>query len=362
MITQFRTTTAIPLEAFTILGINVKFTATAIGRFGTGLKYAVAVILRHGGRFRLFVEGVEYEFYLGKLTFRGTDFKQIRMRKRNGLGKWLSSKALPFTTEFGKDWKLWQAYRELESNTRDEGGETWSFLEEEVEGQHFLPREDYRPPARGTTIQIECPGFAEAIKKDEVFLDRGNRKLLHSCPAFDIYEGDSRHIYYQGIRVYELRYPARFTYDFKPGYVTLTEDRTAANAFMLFYYIAKEAMDFSDEDLLRKIMAKGDAPCMETHDLNFDTDRQARQAFRTVAHSLWTGGSLGKSGGSWRAVSVSRSSATADISVTLSRGTWELLLKAVERGRHYDPGWSDESEEAYQKLSGKLAPGDGIPF
>ena len=71
MIVQFKTPTSVPLEAFSLMGVNVKTSNNAIGRFGTGLKYAVAVILRYGGSIQLFIDGVEHEFYLSKKEFRG---------------------------------------------------------------------------------------------------------------------------------------------------------------------------------------------------------------------------------------------------------------------------------------------------
>ena len=34
----------------------------------------------------------------------------------------MNEEQLPFTTELGKNWEVWQAYRELHSNTLDESG------------------------------------------------------------------------------------------------------------------------------------------------------------------------------------------------------------------------------------------------
>ena len=45
----FRTPGLIPIEAFTSTGVNVKIHDNPIGHFGTGLKYAVAVLLREAG-------------------------------------------------------------------------------------------------------------------------------------------------------------------------------------------------------------------------------------------------------------------------------------------------------------------------
>lgn len=229
MTVSFWTPGRIPLDAFTIMGANVKKVDDPIGQFGTGLKYAVAVILRHGGTVRLFIEGEEYEFYVSEKEFRGKDLQTVRMRKRHGtLRKWLSSKQLPFTLNYGRNWQLWQAYRELESNTRDERGVTYHVGFEGSE----MSRE-------GTTIQVDCPGFRDAVFESEAFLDATEGELLYSGPMVDIYKKPSKHFYYRGIRVYDLRYPAKLTYDFKYPYVTLTEDRTAGNSWSLIYSLSQ---------------------------------------------------------------------------------------------------------------------------
>jgi hypothetical protein len=345
MTVRFITATEIPLQSFTLLGINVKTKTDAIGRFGTGLKYAVAVILRHGGTIRLFISGTEYEFYLHGLKFRGKDFQQVRMRKRATFGGWLSSKALPFTTEFGKDWGLWQAYRELESNTRDESGHTTS---------DGIQPEAYKS---GTVIEVDCPGFQEAIDEEQVFFDPGDKPKVNSCDIFDMYEGESKHFYYQGIRVYTLRYPARFTYNFKSPYVRLTEDRTADNAFSLFYWIAQEAMKLSSNNLVTRMLVKSDNPCMETHDLNFDVDKRGSDVFVNTARAMHAGGSLGRSYSNWFASApVNQEPGLKEVSYSLTNPEWELIIKAVERGRHWDQDWSDDSERAYQRLLRKREP------
>ena len=42
---SFITPTALPIEAATTMGVSVKETDGAIGKFGTGLKYAIAGVL-----------------------------------------------------------------------------------------------------------------------------------------------------------------------------------------------------------------------------------------------------------------------------------------------------------------------------
>ena len=126
----FTTPGLIPLEAFTTFGVNAKPNSTnPFGYFGTGLKYAIAVCLRNGCKVVLWRGDIKYTFYVSTKDFRGKDFDFVRMKKetRNFAGLWASSYTqLPFTLELGKNWELWQAFRELETNTRDENG--WTTL------------------------------------------------------------------------------------------------------------------------------------------------------------------------------------------------------------------------------------------
>ena len=352
MIVQFRTDTAIPLEAFSLLGINVKVSNTAIGRFGTGLKYAVAVILRHGGTIKLFIDGVEYEFYLANKEFRDKMFKQVRMRKKNRLGKWLSSKALPFTTEFGKDWQLWQAYRELESNTRDEAGETWSF---DAASDDYL-----EPPATGTMIEINCPGFGDTLEEHEVFLPSEDKRgrVVYSDEKVTIYDRKSKNLYYQGIRVYSLRYPARLTYDFKSGAVILTEDRTAANSWYLMHNLAQVIQqNMSDTKILYKILSKPKddnrfEPTFEVMELNFDHTEKGSPEFSHVATSLNRSGSGGRSVSGYYGSYSSYSSMTAKKLVELPRKQWDEIAKFLKR--HSDAAEDEDQYKAVEALLAKL--------
>lgn len=272
----FHTSTEIPIESFTTFGVHAKpNTDNPLGHFGTGLKYAVAIILRKGGTIRLVVAGVEYEFYTAKSDFRGKQIEKIRMRKRKGLNPWRSIE-LAFTTELGKNWDLWQAYRELESNTRDENGTSG------LEGlQH---------PKSGTTIEVTCTGFDDTAQLvNEVFLDEKG-PLVFDNRVLSIYDSPSKYIYYRGVRVHEMQYPARMTYDFKKYHVTLSEDRSAMNVYDLFSKISVVMVqDIQDPKILYKALNKSDRKdenTFEGHDLSFNSYYTPSNVFREVARKM----------------------------------------------------------------------------
>src|SRR5690606_17354524 len=98
--------------AITTIAVNAKTGNNPIGVFGTGLKYAIAIILRLGGRVTIYRGLKKLEFGIKTKTIRGKEFDIITMNGRQ----------LGFTTHLGHHWQPWMAYRELWSNARDEEG------------------------------------------------------------------------------------------------------------------------------------------------------------------------------------------------------------------------------------------------
>src|SRR5690606_20364037 len=127
-------------------------TDNPIGMFGTGLKYAIAVLLRNGNCIEITNKDKTYSFSIHDIDFRGKSFQQILC---NG-------KKLPFTTEYGKNWELWQAYRELHSNTVDEEG--ISFIGE--------------PMDEGTSIVVYGESFVKCVENHNDYFV-GDREPLY---------------------------------------------------------------------------------------------------------------------------------------------------------------------------------------
>lgn len=281
----FQNEPLMPLEAATTFGINVKHGESPIGFFGTGLKYAIAVCLRLGGTFRLFLGETEYEFYVKEDDFRGKDFGFIRMRKRNSPLKRWSYQKLAYTTELGKHWEPWMAVRELESNTRDEGG--YSTYNEEP-----VPVLEQVHQSNVTKIIIECPEMEDAYNKEVIFMPEG--KLLHDYGFVEIYEGQSNHVFYRGLRVTDMDKPALFTYNFTGG-VVLTEDRTSKYPYSDQINVMKALQSLNDQAMLDMVMDADDDEWWETG-LPWDTDYgdQGTTYVAQVSYRFHSGGLLPK--------------------------------------------------------------------
>ena len=73
---SFQNNGLIDIAAVTTMGVSVKEGDGAIGYFGTGLKFAIATILREGGEVTLWRGLEKHIFTATLLTVRGEDFQQ----------------------------------------------------------------------------------------------------------------------------------------------------------------------------------------------------------------------------------------------------------------------------------------------
>lgn len=226
----FRNKGTIDPRSITTFGISSKDNDSAIGYFGTGLKYAIAILLREGCNITVHTGGETYQFGTERQRVRVDDFTFVTM---NG-------EPLSFTTELGKNWKAWQAIRELWCNCLDEHGEAFS-------SEYF----DDQPSADETVVVVSGREAAEAWSvRDTIILPT---KPLVVTDQVEIHPGQSRYVYYKGVRVHELGNPSLYTYNLT-GHVDLTEDRTLLHPSLAGWYVAKGVSHLSDEKMLKKLL------------------------------------------------------------------------------------------------------------
>lgn len=246
----FKTPGLIDIRAFTVMGLSSKPNSDSpIGKFGTGLKMAIAVLVRNGIPVTLWIGRTKYTFRKKRIKFRGEEtFEQILMIKEvHGVRKILSKseELLPFTTELGKFWQLWQAFRELESNTRDEQGKT-SLRNSEEDGGLIEPNT--------TMIIVSGEKFVqEYLDREKTFLPGGLTLRDDSTGDIQIIDRPSECIYWRGIRVLDLPkdQPSQLTYNFLKD-IELTEDRTAKDTWLIDYDIKRTLVRSEDENVVQK--------------------------------------------------------------------------------------------------------------
>lgn len=225
----FKNDSILPLECISTFGVSAKEIDSPIGYFGTGLKYAIAVLLREGCKISISIAGELYNFHTEKQAVRSKEFDFIYM---NGA-------PLPFTMELGRNWELWQAYRELYSNCVDEGGEV-----QDYEGEFGI--ESYS----GTIIYID--GLDEIHNESNNFILRSEPK--YKLEDLEIHESLNPAVFYKGIKVLDL--PTKYSYNILDG-VYLTEDRTLSQ-YSAESVITTAISDSSDLDMLMDILSIDD--------------------------------------------------------------------------------------------------------
>ena len=196
----------------TTLGVNVKEGPNPIGYFGTGLKYAISTILRLGGTLHVQSGLRSYEFWANNAVIRGKEFHIVTMTETE-TGEAPQHYPLGFTTDLGKNWQPWMAYRELYTNNLDESGAIYLC--------ETLPE-----PLAGTTrILVDCQALLEVHNGPKSWLLSASRRPLWQTDRLQCFAGPSSVGFYHGIQVCTFPKASHFTYNIVCQQ-ELTEDRT----------------------------------------------------------------------------------------------------------------------------------------
>lgn len=230
------------LRSLSTFGLNSKpNTTNPIGYFGTGMKYAIAVLLRKHVSIEMYIDGRRWTFEVIPSDFRGKKVEEIFLVRHK---KVLPSSRikLPFTTELGKNWQLWQAFRELHSNTLDEKGVTT------VDDPSSVM---YKP--NHTVIIVYGQEYVdEYLARDKTFLPEG-LKQRDGSESIQVFDAPSAHVYYRGIRILDLKEEERSTLTYNIlSPLELTEDRTVKDEWTVRYAIQNYIASSEDKDLIRK--------------------------------------------------------------------------------------------------------------
>lgn len=225
----FKNKGVIDLDAIITFGVHVKETENPIGYFGTGLKYAIAVLLRNKQEITICAGETTYEFATVTKEVRGTEFEFITM---NG-------QQLGFTTDLGKNWEIWHAYRELYCNTIDEGGDVKS-----TKIHVILPEQKW------TKVYVKGQLIEEAHRdRDRIILPK--RKLVEEGEQARAFKGRNKGIFYRGVKVQDLLMTeTTFSYDITRQ-VDLTEDRTLKWKHQAEFAIARLILESENKEFIR---------------------------------------------------------------------------------------------------------------
>ncbi len=244
-------------------GVNVKEGEGAIGFFGTGLKYALAILLRTGHAVRIQAGLREFDFHLATQTIRGKPFEFVMMAEI-GAGEPV---ALGFTTELGKTWEPWMAYREIRCNCTDERGE--------IRTEGHVPS----PVAGLTRVVISGPKIIALHEGSHRYFIAG--EPTHRLKCVEVHARATDSLFYRGIKVADLPTPSMHLYNVTED-LELTEDRTAKSVHMALYAIARSILACDDPDLIRGVVSAHKDYLEHTLDLDWNGVKPGRTFMEVV--------------------------------------------------------------------------------
>lgn len=231
MSVTFQNLGVLDLKGLTTFGLSAKPESTnPIGYFGTGLKYAIAVLLRNNCKITVWLGMEKYEITTRDSMFRDQEYNEVLF----------GDDVLPFTAKLGTNWDLWMAYRELYANTMDEP-------------DALVTDENVSPHSTCTTIKVEGAAFnAVHDLRQEIFLQTAPSIILDGVEIHD-YATTNSWIYYRGIRVLKLPKQALYTYNITAK-VNLTEDRTLPSLSDFYRILAKAVTQCEHPSLIRMLL------------------------------------------------------------------------------------------------------------
>lgn len=240
----FENTTPIDPRAWSVMGLSAKETDNPVGFFGTGLKYAIAIVLREGCELTIHSAGQTYRFHSAEATFRDKIYQQV----------YCNDTMLPFTTDLGQHWQLWQAFRELYCNALDEGGTVRELPTAKVS------------PHDGTLVQVTGAPFSTVYQQRDRYFISHHRKPLATTPYGEIYSGSG--IYLRGVRVTDDSFRSSYAYNLQR--LPLNEDRLVTLGFGTIDTITHCIVASKNHAIIRATMeasgrVNGDTKLFETH-------------------------------------------------------------------------------------------------
>jgi len=248
----------IDIHAITIMGVSVK-QENAIGYFGTGLKYAIATLLREGQKITIWRGKKRISFKTKSVEIRGKMFDLIYM----------GDKELGFTTELGRNWKIWQAFREIYCNCKDESGET-KYMKQFDGGKKDT-----------TQVVVEGEKFEEVYDTRELYFieDEPDFRLR----AANVHTKPTRSVFYKGISVLAGQLSCLHTWNITRK-IELTEDRTAKYDFQLDSSVSTAIATSTDEEFIESCVLAPDGTFES--DLDFSIMEAPSKEFLNVCASI----------------------------------------------------------------------------
>lgn len=240
---KFENKGEIDINAFRLLGASTKEEdESKIGFWGSGLKYALAILLRNNIDIKCYSGNKEIKIGTRKTKMRGETYEVITI---NGT-------PTSITTQMGKDWELWFAVREIYSNLLDEGGcgVDVSDMVQGVTGK--------------TSLFIEMTDEIKDIFDNFEYYFGSNREVKYDLGEYKIYNKLRGLIYRMGIKVGQ---EDNLLYDYEIPDIKINESRVIPSSFYLDQQLSKIWHEEANTEMIGRLVKED---CYEKNNMDWD--------------------------------------------------------------------------------------------
>ena len=232
MFIEIKNNGVMDLNALVLIGASTKRDdSSKIGYFGSGLKYALAVLLRNGIVPSIFVGQNKIDIRIEKREFREKIFNQI----------FIEGEPTSLTAEMGIDWEPWFAIREIYCNALDEGGAMLRMVD------------DISPEEGKTSIYVENTGiFNELLMNWDKYFNIKRTDIMLNVKGFKaFFGGDDYIIYRRGVRAHYEKRKSLYHYDCSD--ISINESRTLLHSMDYVWTPAQMVAQYADSEMIRNI-------------------------------------------------------------------------------------------------------------
>lgn len=243
----------IDLNSIKFMGCSTKDWISTIWKFWTGLKYAISTLLRAWVKIEVFSWKTRVEFTTQKKMIGWKEFDQILM---NWEETWL-------TTALGREWKLWQGFREFYANCLDENWKRINWLYKR-QGKEWMTRV-----------------FIEATKEIKATFDYFKFNGWVEVSAWNFYTKKKSispvKIFKEWFLVYEGDQGEQSLYDYRIDSTWINEARLVENTWVAFSDVGKiiAKMDFYN---VNQVLEAWDYKLVSSWDSLWEGWNQAQQS------------------------------------------------------------------------------------
>jgi hypothetical protein len=233
-------------HALTLMGASTKrHDNSKIGFYGSGNKYAIALLLRLGVPFEIFSGTRAIIPVTERIEFGNEVFDKIKFNVETEVPGCFMPIETSLTVQMGPQWEPWFAVRELYCNAVDEGGCQVVPMTSTVAGAEGKTRFFI-----GINEHIE-----PVLSKWNTYFSSDRIDLFAELPGVRLYfrQNKGMRVYRKGILVYEND-KLNSVFDYDVDEAQINESRVLENTYYLQWNLQRTIAAHGDRDVIKRLL------------------------------------------------------------------------------------------------------------